>query len=99
MSPKKEISSREHSTASLKKLREILANEPDAAKIFHDEQNRRWSMIAIEKRTWVCKLAGCAGDEGKRYSEIEKQNRAKIRSTLFRLSRLISEFDFAIKQG
>ena len=98
MTQTRQISDKEKSSATLKELREILAKTPDAAKIFHGEIDRRWKMIPIEQRQWVCKLAGCESVADVPYTKIDIKERAKIRSFLTRLRRLVDMFGFALNQ-
>lgn len=98
MTKKREVVSKDVSGATLKELRAILAKTPEAAKIFNGEIDRRWRMIPIEQRRWVCKLAGVPGAEEKSYTGLPSVEKTKVRAVISRLKLIVSAFDFALSQ-
>jgi len=92
------VASKEVAAATLRELRAMLANTPDAAKIFYGEIDRRWLLIPLDKREWVCRVAGCEGVAGTPYTQIEKNDQVKIRAFLARLRKLLDLFGFALSQ-
>lgn len=99
MSEKREVADKEKSAATLRELRQILANTPEAAKIFYGEVDRRWGRIPLDQRRWVCKMAGAPGVEETPYTKIDKAQRAKIRIFVSKMRILVDMLEFAIKQG
>lgn len=90
---------RETGRATLKEMRAKLAEEPEAAKVFREEIDRRWLKIPAEQRAFVCKMAKREDCAERKYSEIAGPDRAAIRGAVARLRRVVDNFDYALKQG